>query len=211
VEYRHHSAHLPYTPPRTPTPRCISAPSTHTGLRSCTGIVIRSRRSGGTSYREDWLIGRDTNIAHFRLWIHGRSLGHSTPWMRGRCMPSRPHSRLMVGFSFAFGWCSCRRESLWRVRCVQKVPLVGRTILTGRVQGRKDELRQSILSLPAIPPAGSHFLPPLVIASFAGPTMALHSHIDIPYTTPNHVVRVSPIHPFLYNYNLTSFHHSIAD
>jgi hypothetical protein len=139
-----------YPAPRTPIPRRISAPSTHAGLRSYTGIAIRSSQSGGTSYREDWLIGRDTNIGHFRLRIRGRSLGRSGPGMRGRCMPSRLRSRLMVGFPFPFGWCSCGRESLWRAGCFHQVPLEGRTRLTGRVQGRKEELTQSVL-LPSVP------------------------------------------------------------
>jgi hypothetical protein len=38
-----------YPIPCTTTPCCISTPSMHAGLHSCTGIVIRSSQSGGMS------------------------------------------------------------------------------------------------------------------------------------------------------------------
>ena len=144
-----------YPTPHTPIPHHISTPSTHAGLHTCTGIAM-SRRSGGMSYREDWLIGRDTNISHFRLRILScwaiLDLGCVVV-----ASPIKATQSFGGWVSLGFGWCSGGRESLWRVWCVQKVPLEGRTRLTGWVQGRKEELTQSVLS-PSVPTPPSNLL-----------------------------------------------------
>ena len=126
----------------------------------------------GRVIEKNWLIGRDTNIAHFRLWIHGRSLGHSTPWMRGRCMPSRPRSRLIVGFSFAFGWCSggtglrdVFTTCLWRVERDSRDGCGGERRNSSKVFYRHP-------SLPLRRTCQIAFKPPLAIASFAAPTIS---------------------------------------
>jgi hypothetical protein len=115
-----------YPAPRTPIPRRTSAPSTHAGPRSCTGIAIRSSRSGGTSYREELANWKGHKHSSFQALDPRSVVGSFRTWDAWSLhMPSRLRSRLMVGFPFPFGWCSGGRGSLWRAWCVQKVPLEG--------------------------------------------------------------------------------------
>ena len=147
MEYRHHSAHLPYASHTNPTPHihpinARRAPLLHWDRDKDQSewwdeLSRRLANWKGPKHRSFQASDPRSVVGSFRTW---------DAWSLQA--PSRLRSRSLVGFPF--GWCSGGRGSLWRVWCVQKVPLVGRTRLTGRMQGRKEELTQSVL-LPSVP------------------------------------------------------------